>query len=70
MFFEKNIYFIQYYLVRKSKYIIFYKIPKNVLTKPFDILKNTYIIPIMVVITTAGGSDEQSAREGNDGRVD
>ena len=23
----------------------------------------------MVVITTAGGNDEQSAREGNDGRV-
>ena len=28
------------------------------------------IIHIMVVCSTAGGNDEQRAREGNDGRVD
>ena len=35
----------------------------------FDNKKITYIICAMVVISTAGGNDEQSAREGNDGRV-
>ena len=35
----------------------------------FDISKITYIIHIMVVFSTAGGNDEQSTREGNDGRV-
>ena len=36
----------------------------------FDNKKISYIIRVMVVITTAGGSDEQRTREGNDGRVD
>ena len=35
----------------------------------FDNKKITYIICPMVVLSTAGGNDEQSAREGNDGRV-
>ena len=35
----------------------------------FDKRKITYIICPMVVLSTAGGNDEQSAREGNDGRV-
>ena len=37
---------------------------------PFDNKKISYIIRVMVVITTAGGSGEQRTREGNDGRVD
>jgi hypothetical protein len=36
----------------------------------FDNKKISYIIRVMVVITTAGGSGEQRTREGNDGRVD
>ena len=36
----------------------------------FDNEKILYIIHAMVVISTAGGSDEQRTREGNDGRVD
>ena len=35
----------------------------------FDKGKITYIKCPMVVLSTAGGNDEQSAREGNDGRV-
>ena len=36
----------------------------------FDNKKIIYIICAMVVISTAGGSDEKRTREGNDGRVD
>ena len=36
----------------------------------FDNKEITYIICAMVVLSTAGGSDEQRTREGNDGRVD
>ena len=36
----------------------------------FDNRKIIYIICAMVVISTAGGSDEKQTREGNDGRVD
>ena len=35
----------------------------------FDNSKIMYIMCAMVVLSTAGGSDEQRTREGNDGRV-
>ena len=35
----------------------------------FDNVKLMYIIHVMVVISTAGGTMNKSAREGNDGRV-
>lgn len=46
---------------------------KNGFIKPFyqfDKYKKKYIIHNMVVCSTAGGNNEQRAREGNDGRVD
>ena len=51
------------YLLVFSQNGVFYQFRR------FDNRKITYIILAMVVTSTAGGNDEQSAREGNDGRV-
>ena len=69
-FFQKKITILNGYIHIKMLFTIHFQ--KNGIFTDFYMFDNkkiTYIICAMVVMSTAGGNDEQSAREGNDGRV-